>query len=75
MLGKKLDLTDGMLDVSKLGRHYYVLVHNYKVVLSVWRVNILIGIVFLLDWSLGTMLLYIHMLDQDKGRAILFDYQ
>ena len=35
MLGKKLDLTDGMLDVSKLGRHYYVLVHNYKVVLSV----------------------------------------
>lgn len=35
MLGKKLDLKDGMFDVSKLGRHCYVLVHNYKVVLSV----------------------------------------
>lgn len=35
MLGKKLDLKDGMFDVSKLGRHCYVLVHNYKVVLSI----------------------------------------
>ena len=31
MLGRKLDREGGTLDVFKLGRHFYVLVHNYKV--------------------------------------------
>ena len=29
--GHKLDIEDGTLDVSKHGKHFYLLVHNYKV--------------------------------------------